>query len=423
MDYDKFLTATSKRRAPSQLRQMAKHYLHLTEKYYPLCGGLPSPEIFNFTESTFKMKDGSQIHLDAELMNIAQQYGVSEGYQKLLDILRDFQTRLHAPPMKNWTITITNGAQDCICKSMEMILNEGDFIIGGDHCYTGTLEIIRGIGAKYLEVEQDHLGLRPESLRTILQQWDVQTCRNNKKISPKCIYMVPNGGNPEGRTISTERRKEIYKIAQEYDLLIIEDDPYQFIVFDNELPPSFLSLDVDGRVIRCDSFSKTIAPGFRLGYLTAAEPLVQRVVYHIQVSSQQPNCLSQAVVYQLLMKWGFEGYIKNAKLACGVFKKNKNLAVKYAQKWLSDVAEWDDPSGGMFMWIKIKGVEDSMPIHKKAMEKKVFFAPGAYFKFYKTLSPYLRVSFSQATEEQLDNSFRILAEIVREEQCIRSGHA
>lgn len=422
MDYGKFFTKVANRRKPSQLRELAKHFLTSTEESYLLSGGLPSPEIFLFAEANFHFKDGRVLHLDHELMELAQQYGISEGYPPLVKILHDFQKRLHSPPYNNWAVAVTNGAQDAMGKAFDMIINEGDYVIGGEHSFSGALEPLHAIGAKYLEVEEDSYGLCPQSMRKVLRQWDENTNRDQGNGILKAIYVIPNGGNPNPVTAAAKRRAQIYKIAQEYDLVIIEDDPYQFIVFDQELPPSFLSMDVDGRVIRSDSFSKTISPGFRLGSVTAAKPFVEKIVYHVQVSSQQPCCLTQLVLYKLLSEWGFEGYIKNAKSACEVFKKQKNMAMHYAKKWLTGLMEWDDPSGGMFMWMKLSNLKNSYVICEKAMEKQALFAPGGFFKYDNSPSPYIRVSFSLATENDFDNGFRVLAEVIQNELNVQNGH-
>lgn len=416
MDYSRFFTDVTKRRAPSQLRALAKTFYTTAEKSYLLSGGLPSPQIFLFNEANFHFKNGTVLHLNEAMMEVAQQYGVTEGYPPLLEILHDFQKRLHNPPNNNWTVALTNGAQDAICKAMSMVLDEGDYVIGGEHSYSGTLEPLRAIGVKYLEVEEDGDGLRPQSLRKVIAQWTKNRNSNSDDGIIKVIYVVPNGGNPNPQTVATNRRREIYQIAQENNILIVEDDPYQFIVFDQELPPSFLSLDTDGRVIRCDSFSKTIAPGFRLGCVTAAAPLVEKIVFHVQVSSQQSCCLTQVVLYKLLSEWGFEGYMKNAKSACEVFKKQKNLMIHYAKKYLTGLMEWDEPSGGMFMWMKLKNLENSYTVCDKAIEKGALFAAGGIFKYDNSPSPYIRISFSMGTEDDFDNAFRILAEVIHELQ-------
>ncbi|GAB6018581.1 hypothetical protein CHUAL_000272 [Chamberlinius hualienensis] len=410
MDYQKFLSRSSKLRKSSIIRELNKQINFYGEKAIPLSGGIPIADVFPFAKATFTTKDGIELTLEGKFMEDAQQYGVTEGYPPLLEIIRGYQTRLHNPPYADWAVIMTSGAQEGISHVFDMLIDEGDYVIGGEHCFSGTIDIFRPLGAKYLPVEQDKDGMIPDSLRQKLSTFD-STLRNRLKV----IYSVPNGGNPEAYTVSAERRKEIYKIAQEYDLLILEDDPYQFIVFDLiELPCSFLSLDVDGRVIRCDSYSKTISPGFRLGCVTAPRPLSEKLVFKIQVTSQQCNCLSQVVLYQLLQVWGFEGYIRQTKKARDEYVKQKDLACEYANKWLKNLAEWSSPSGGMFMWIKVMNIEDSKCIVESARKRHAFFAPGLEFRFDRSASPCIRVSFSNATIRQFDEGFKILSECIRD---------
>ena len=119
------------------------------------------------------------------------------------------------------------------------------------------------------------------------------------------MYINPTGANPTGTVLPLDRRRQIYEIASKYDLLILEDDPYYYLQFNNgNRVPSFYSMDVDGRVLRFDSFSKILSSGLRLGFVTGPKPLIERIMLHMQVSSMHTTSLSQFIAYDLLNKWG-----------------------------------------------------------------------------------------------------------------------
>jgi aromatic amino acid aminotransferase I len=185
------------------------------------------------------------------------------------------------------------------------------------------------------------------------------------------LYTVPSGQNPTGATQGTERRKAIYAVAQKHDLYIIEDEPYYFLQmqpytgrdqpdvpppktveeFVSSLIPSLLSIDVDGRVMRMDSFSKVLVPGSRLGWITASAQIVERYVRHAEVASQGPSGFSQVILYKLLDEtWGHEGYLRwlmNLRLE---YTKRRNALLAACEDHLpSDLVSWTPPAAGMFV--------------------------------------------------------------------------
>lgn len=243
--------------------------------------------------------------------------------------------------------------------------------------------------------------------------------------APRIIYVNPTGSNPTGVTYTLERRKEIYKIAQEYNLLILEDDAYFYLQFREfqDREPSFLSLDVDGRVLRMDSFSKIIAPGLRLGLVSGPRQIVDKLHWHVQVSTQQPSSMSQMIVYKLLKQWGKEGFQAHIKRVCAYYINQRDQMVKSCNKWLKGLAEWTVPEGGMFMWIKILGIPNTNEfIMNIAPQKGVVVVPG--FCCYPETSEecqqttYVRVAYTYITTEAIDKALQLLAIAIREERKI-----
>ncbi|TRZ03928.1 hypothetical protein DNTS_000274 [Danionella cerebrum] len=255
------------------------------------------------------------------------------------------------------------------------------------------------LGCNLISVPSDQDGIKPSGLSQALESWHPS---NPQK--PRVLYTIPNGGNPTGASISHERKIEVYELARKYDLLIIEDDPYYFLQFQKPWAPSFLSMDVDGRVLRTDSFSKILSSGIRLGFVTGPKPLVDRVVLHIQASTMHTSSFTQLMVSQLLQGWGQGGFLKHIDSVIEFYSSQRNAMLASADKWLKDIAEWHPPKAGMFLWIKLKGVKDTNKlIMEKALEKEVLLVPGGVFNINSSdPCPYVRAAFSLSTPEQID---------------------
>ncbi|KAM8919266.1 kynurenine/alpha-aminoadipate aminotransferase, mitochondrial isoform 2-T2 [Lycaon pictus] len=180
--------------------------------------------------------------------------------------------------------------------------------------------------------------------------------------------------------------------------------------------PTFLSMDVDGRVIRADSFSKVLSSGLRIGFITGPKPLIERVILHTQVSTLHPSTFTQLLVSQLLHQWGEEGFLAHVDRVTDFYRNQKDALLAAANKWLSGLAEWHVPAAGMFLWVKIKGIYDvKQMIEEKAIQKKVLMLPGNVFYIDNSApSPYFRASFSSASPEQMDMAFQRLAQLVKE---------
>ncbi|KAI1238382.1 hypothetical protein IHE44_0013108, partial [Lamprotornis superbus] len=390
-----------------------------------LAGGAPNPNVFPFKKATVDIGYGTPIEIGEDLMKRALQYSASAGIPELLSWLKDFQRTLHDPPTANYSpeqgqmeVCVTTGSQEGLCKVFEMLINPGDNILLDAPTYSGTLaavsipylqNILRPLGCNIINIPSDQHGIIPKALKEILSAWSPEDVKNCSNHPPKFLYTIPNGCNPTGNSLTAERKKEIYQLARKYDFLIIEDDPYYFLQFEKPWAPTFLSMDVDGRVIRTDSFSKILSSGLRIGFLTGPKPLIDRVVLHIQVSTMHtstftqastkpPNELSQIMISQLLQQWGQKGFLEH------IDRIQRDAMLTAADKWLKDLAEWYPPAAGMFLWIKVKGISDTQQlIMEKALKKEVLLVPGGAFNIDSSEpSSYVRASFSLSSPAQMD---------------------
>ena len=278
-----------------------------------------------------------------------------------------------------------------------MLTTKGEYILTEEYTFSTAAETARPLGVRWVGVKMDEEGLLPSHLDSLLTTWDPSA--HNNAAKPWLLYTVPSGQNPTGTTQSLVRRKELYRVAQKHDLFIIEDEPYFFLQmqpytgpsapnvpapksheeFINALVPSLLSMDIDGRVMRLDSFSKVIAPGMRLGWITASEQIVERFVRHGEVSTQNPSGVSQVIMYKLLEEtWGHSGYLDwliNLRLE---YTKRRDNICYACEKYLPrEVASWTPPMAGMFHWIKVDWQKYPATKGSKSMleiENEIFLA-------------------------------------------------
>ncbi|XP_046652485.1 kynurenine/alpha-aminoadipate aminotransferase, mitochondrial-like [Daphnia pulicaria] len=419
MNYSRYINSLSAARKSSPIREMTNLLTQGSPDLVFLAGGLPNPNTFPFQSASIKLRDGSNIQLEGKTINDALQYGPTQGYGPLLSQLKEMQQKLHSPPCwADTEVVITSGSQDGLCKAFEMMLNVNDHVIIQEPVYAGTLAIVNPFKPKYIPVQCDANGLIPDLLRKCLEtNWKSEDAQSPTSDIPKVLYVNPAGANPTGVSIPLDRRQEIYQIAKDYDLIILEDDPYYFLQFDKKRTPSFLSIDTDGRVVRFDSLSKVLSSGIRLGYVTGPRPLMERILYHMQVSVIHASSMSQVLVSELLKQWGVEGFMGHVDRVQNFYLQQREVMLKAAETHLTGLAEWNVPQGGMFLWIKCLGISDTRPmIMERALKKDVILLPGREFMTDPSQPcPYMRASFSLPTPENIDRGFRNLSELIREE--------
>ena len=316
-----------------------------------------------------------------------------------------------------------------------MFCTRGEYVLTEEYTFCTAAETARPMGVECIGVKIDEQGLLPSSLDSIVGGWDSDA--HNGAPKPWLLYTVPSGQNPTGATQSKQRRQEIYRVAQKHDIYILEDEPYFFLqmqpytgpnapdvpppashsAFIDALVPSLLSMDVDGRVTRLDSFSKVIAPGFRLGWITASEQIIERFVRHGEVSTQNPSGVSQLIMFKLLEEtWGHAGYFDwliNIRLQ---YTKRRDNICYACEKYLPrEIASWNPPMAGMFHWIKIDWhkhpvkegksmLEVEEEIFHAAIEKGTLISKGSWFRA-ETGNPgndmYFRTTFAAVAADQV----------------------
>lgn len=354
-----------------------------------LAGGLPCSDVFPIEELSIKVptvphfseketrESGTILKAGkydvsegkgAYDLSIALNYGQGTGSAQMIRWVTEHTEIVCNPPYADWQCALSVGSTSALDQTFRMLCTRGDFVLSEEYTFASAVETAAPLGVKFLGVKMDAEGLLPESMDELLSNWDVEV-RGARK--PFVLYTVPSGQNPTGATQGTARRHAIYKVAQKHDLYIIEDEPYYFLqmqpytgpdapdipppasneAFLKALIPTYLSFDIDGRVMRMDSFSKVIAPGTRLGWITASEQIVERFVRSNENSNQNPSGISQLVLYKLLDEsWGHDGYLQwliNLRLG---YTSRRDVILNACEKYLpKEVVSWNPPMAGMFV--------------------------------------------------------------------------
>jgi len=430
MNYAGYFTAESARRKPSAIRALQP--LVSLPGMISLGGGMPNANLFPIKKISFTLDDGAVIESTTADLNVALQYSPTPGLPDLVKRLKTLQTLEHNPPAYagGISVSVTPGSQDGLAKIFDMLVSEHDALLIEAPTYSGTLAALEAKGCKLVGVPTDELGLNPAALRAVLDGWDV--AQDGHK--PRVLYTIPTGANPTGASMSTERKQETYSIAQQHDLLIVEDDPYYYMQYAETRTPSFLSLDVDGRVIRTDSFSKILSSGVRVGCVTGPKALVEQMDLHNQATIMHTSGLSQYAVLTVLRHWGVGDPPAAAAAGAGAYPrweahlaKNNAFYLKQCDVFFEAaakhlvgedgkaLAEYKRPTAGMFVWIKLLGVEDSTQlIMTEAVEKKVLLVPGSAFFPGAPKTQYVRAAFSVASHAEIETAMQRLGDMLRD---------
>lgn len=342
---------------------------------------------------------------------------------------------IHNPPYRDWACTLSAGSTSSLSMVYRMFLERGDCVLSEEYTFATAIETSHPLGCRFVGVPMDDQGMIADALDELLDGWDPAAHAGARK--PFLLYTVPSGQNPTGATQGAERRRHIYRVAQKHDLIVIEDEPYFFLQMDpyngggsGEAPaalppppksrdefvasliPSLLSMDVDGRVVRLDSFSKVLAPGSRCGWTVASAQICERLQRHGEVSTQHPAGFSQVILHRLLdEQWGHGGYLDWLAYLRGQYTRRRNVMVRACEDHLPpSVASWTAPTAGMFHWIglditkhpdhrqrSVLSLEDE--IHRAALEQGVLITPGSYFLAEQGKEPdkvFFRATFAAA---------------------------
>ena len=318
-------------------------------------------------------------------------YGTSVGYVPL----RKWIAEKHGVEVEQ--VLVTNGSMQADAFLFELLVQAGDAVVVESPTYDRTLLNLRNRGADIHMVDLETDGISTDALETTL-----------KTVSPKLAHIIPNFQNPAGYTLSAAKRTRLLELAQEHDFTIFEDDPYVDIRFEGETIDSMFSHDEAGKVVYASSFSKTVCPGIRVGYLVGPQAVIKAIQTIATNTYISPNMVAQAIVYQFASTGGMDGAIATVKTA---LKARRDAVVAALRRELPE-AKFAAPSGGYFMWVELPEAVDVAELEKAAAERDVLFVKGTDFLLEGGQNT-LRLAYSGVTPEQIDEGITKLAQAVR----------
>ncbi len=379
---------------PSAIREILK--LSSTPGMIPFSAGNPAPEAFPFAE----IENISKEILETEPIS-ALQYSVTEGYNPLRESVKAYLNKKYGLVKEGEDLIITSGAQQAIALSARILCNKGDLLACEDPSFIGSLNAFRsyGIGLVGIKTEEDGVNLE-----------DLENAFKNENV--KVFYTIPNFQNPSGITMSLAKRKAVLALAEKYNKVIIEDDPYGELRFKGEFLPSIKSFDKNGNVIYVGSFSKVISPGMRVGYCLANEELIKKITVCKQTSDVHTNIWAQMVAHKFLTEYDFEGHLAKIR---EIYRKKAELMMELCDKHLTPHITYQKVEGGLFLWCKLPNKVKMTDFCKYAVTNGVATVPGtAFLCDTEADTQYFRINYSTPTDEQIIKGVEKLGQFIKE---------
>ncbi|MFC4638766.1 PLP-dependent aminotransferase family protein [Deinococcus hohokamensis] len=389
------------RRAQTMNASAIREILKVTQQpdVISFAGGLPAPELFPI-EDVRRAADAVLTRHGAA----ALQYSTTEGHPPL----REWIAARHGIPARN--VQIVTGSQQGLDLLGKVLIDEGDTVLVEAPTYLGALQSFQPYLPRYAQIPTDEGGIDVEALGAVLRE------QAEQGRPAKLLYAIPNFQNPTGRTLSLERRRALVELTAQYGVLVIEDDPYGELRFSGEPAPSLYELGLahaggdpdQNHVIYSSSFSKTLVPGLRDAWVQAASPVIAKLIQAKQGSDLHTPTFNQMLVTELLPI--LPRQIETVKQAYGA--RAGRMMARIEEHFPVGV-DFTRPQGGMFLWVTLPGGLDTTALLPRAVEHKVAYVPGSPFYALGGGENTLRLSYSSATDAQIDTGMAALGNVLR----------
>ncbi|EEP63288.1 GntR family transcriptional regulator / multiple substrate aminotransferase [Brucella abortus str. 2308 A] len=401
LDWENVFATRSKRMRASEIRELLK----LLERpdIISFAGGIPDPALFPHDEFQAAYKD----ILGGPEANAALQYSISEGYKPLRTWLVGELAKIGIPCTED-NVFITSGSQQALDYLGKLFLSPGDTALVTAPTYLGALQAFNAYEPNY-----DTLALKgnrtPQSYAQTAQKAGGQV---------KFAYLSADFSNPTGETVDRAGREKLLAHADELDIPVIEDAAYQYLRYNGDAIPPILALDIarkggdieKTRTIYCGSFSKTLAPGLRVGYVVASKTVIRKLVLMKQAADLHSSTINQIAIQHVAVH-GFDAQV--AKLH-GVYKHRRDRMLEALAKYMPEGVHWTKPEGGMFVWVTLpEGMDGASLLAASIDSEKVAFVPGKAFFADGTGANTLRLSYSCANDEMIDEGIKRLGRLIR----------
>ena len=403
INYDGFLSRAAEHMKGSAIRKMGT-VLAQAKDIISFAPGYPAPQTFPWTafqEIARELLSGS----DGAVL----QYGPTRGYAPLLDALTGIMEGRGVPTTRE-RLLVTTGSQQGLDLVARVLLDPGDVVLVELPTYTGAITAFRNVQADMVGVPQEADGIDLVALEATFER----LVRNRRTI--RFLYLVPNFQNPTGLLIGRDKRQALLSWADRRNLLIVEDDPYRDLYFEDSATEADVrpikADDTHGRVIYLSSFSKTLAPGFRVAWIDAPAPLASKLEFAKQAADLCTGVLDQRVVYETCRRGVLE---RQLPLLRAHYQHKRDVMVSALKREFGSEVTWPDPRGGFFLWATLPQGIDSDAMIGRAVEHGVIYVAGDAFFVDRSGQNVIRLSFSAPTPDRIEEGVARLGRALRAE--------
>ncbi|MDD5656052.1 MAG: PLP-dependent aminotransferase family protein [Elusimicrobia bacterium] len=403
IDLTKNLATVNRRTKASVIRELLK----LTNKpeIISFAGGLPAPQTF----PSEKMAEMAQ-RIIKENSKVALQYGPTEGLPELksqiVKLLRE-EEGINTTPANILVTTASQQALDIVGRTF---IDPSDPILVELPSYIGGLQVFNSYGAKIMGVRADDHGVLVDELESKLSKLRAD------EEHYKFVYVVPDFQNPSGVTLTQERRRELVKLSERYDVVVIEDSPYRQVRFEGEAPDMLYKLDTTHNVISLFTFSKTLAPGLRLGFILADERIIQKMGILKQSLDLCTSSLNQLLAAEFLKAGLIREHVNSIK---ALYRVRKDAMLQALERYMPEGVTWTRPEGGLFLWVRLPAHMNADKLFYAAIKENVAYVIGSAFHCDGGGQNTMRLNFSYPTPEQIDEGIKRLAKVVKANLRVR----
>lgn len=355
-------------------------------------GGLPAPELFPLSD----IRESYAQVLGAGDPSVLQ-YGTTEGYLPLREEIAA-QMRAKGIHTEANNIFLTNGSQQGLDLIAKLFIDPGDVVLLQNPSYLGAIQTFRSYQSNFKTIPTNEAGIDSLALESSI-----------KLNRPKLIYLAPTFQNPTGTTLTIEERKTILGLASKYGVPVLEDDPYGELRYEGSSIPPIRSFSTEDEVIYLGTFSKTLAPGLRLGWIVAGKSLIAKLVVAKQGTDLHTSTLLQRATHYYLTHFNPSEHIETIRQA---YKARRDLMLSELQETFSNQAIWTRPTGGMFIWLTLPENYDTVKLLPSALAGNVAYVPGAHFFVDEGRCSSMRLNFSNPTPVQINQGIQRLANIL-----------
>lgn len=383
-------------------KSVIRELLKLTQKdeIISFAGGLPDPNLFPINDIAV-----CTAAVLSEKGSKALQYGTTEGDIRLRKLMVQRYRDTEGLDINENQLIITTASQQGLDLTGRIFINPGDVVFCGLPSYLGGINAFASYGAELIGIELDERGMSSKQLAQEIEK----ALSAGKKA--KFIYIVPDFQNPAGITMDVERRMEILEIAYRYQLPIIEDTPYREVRFEGVAQPMFQKLDTQGMVITLGTFSKVLAPGFRIGWVIGHERWIEKIVTAKQIADLCSSSLIQMIIAEYFER---DMYDRNLKIIVEKYRQKRDAMLGALEQFMPEGVRWTRPEGGLFLFLFLPESIDSEKLFIKAIEKNVAFVVGHVFYCNNAGRNTMRLNFSFASIEENIEGIRRLSESIKE---------